>query len=238
MKVLLDELFGRDAFLNEIIWAYDYGGRARDRWPAKHDTILVYVKHARRATSSTTTRSTASPTWRRGSSARRRPRAASCRPTSGGTRSSRRPARRRPATRPRSREGSCAASCRRPRRPGDRVLDFFAGSGTTGEVAARDSAAASSSSTATRRRSRSCAGGSQRPRSSQKSSDSVISCWPRWSSWTTGSAPGHRLPGRRAAQVVPDRGEALAVGQPPLPAVHLAGEHAVRRSSRTASGRP
>ena len=43
-KVLLDEVFGRDAFLNEIIWAYDFGGRARDRWPAKHDTILVYVR--------------------------------------------------------------------------------------------------------------------------------------------------------------------------------------------------
>lgn len=43
-KVLLDEVFGRDAFLNEVIWAYDYGGRARDRWPAKHDTILVYVR--------------------------------------------------------------------------------------------------------------------------------------------------------------------------------------------------
>jgi site-specific DNA-methyltransferase (adenine-specific) len=44
VKVLLDQIFGRDAFLNEIIWAYDFGGRARDRWPAKHDTILVYVK--------------------------------------------------------------------------------------------------------------------------------------------------------------------------------------------------
>lgn len=43
-KVLLDGIFGRDCFLNEIIWAYDYGGRARDRWPQKHDTILVYVK--------------------------------------------------------------------------------------------------------------------------------------------------------------------------------------------------
>ena len=43
-KVLLDAMFGRDCFLNEIIWAYDYGGRARNRWPAKHDTILVYVK--------------------------------------------------------------------------------------------------------------------------------------------------------------------------------------------------
>jgi site-specific DNA-methyltransferase (adenine-specific) len=43
-KVLLDALFGKECFLNEIIWAYDYGGKAKSRWPAKHDTILVYVK--------------------------------------------------------------------------------------------------------------------------------------------------------------------------------------------------
>lgn len=43
-KILLDELFGRDSFLNEVIWAYDYGGRPKNRWPAKHDTILVYVR--------------------------------------------------------------------------------------------------------------------------------------------------------------------------------------------------
>jgi site-specific DNA-methyltransferase (adenine-specific) len=43
-KLLLDEIFGRECFLNEIVWAYDYGGRPRRRWPAKHDTILVYVK--------------------------------------------------------------------------------------------------------------------------------------------------------------------------------------------------
>lgn len=43
-KVLLDTIFGRESFLNEIIWAYDYGARTRRRWPAKHDTILVYVK--------------------------------------------------------------------------------------------------------------------------------------------------------------------------------------------------
>ena len=46
-KLLLDEIFGRECFLNEIIWAYDYGARTRRRWPAKHDTILVYVKEAR-----------------------------------------------------------------------------------------------------------------------------------------------------------------------------------------------
>jgi len=44
VKLLLDAVFGRDAFLNELIWAYDFGGRARDRWPAKHDTIFVYVR--------------------------------------------------------------------------------------------------------------------------------------------------------------------------------------------------
>jgi site-specific DNA-methyltransferase (adenine-specific) len=44
VKVMLDEMFGRRCFLNEIIWAYDYGARSRRRWPAKHDNVLVYVK--------------------------------------------------------------------------------------------------------------------------------------------------------------------------------------------------
>ncbi len=43
-KVMLDEIFGRESFINEIIWAYDYGGRPKSRWPAKHDSILWYVK--------------------------------------------------------------------------------------------------------------------------------------------------------------------------------------------------
>jgi len=43
-KILLDQIFGRDAFLNEIIWAYDYGARTRKKWPAKHDNILWYAK--------------------------------------------------------------------------------------------------------------------------------------------------------------------------------------------------
>ena len=47
-KLLLDELFGRECFLNELIWAYDYGAKPRTRWPAKHDTILVYVREAGR----------------------------------------------------------------------------------------------------------------------------------------------------------------------------------------------
>lgn len=49
-KVLLDTIFGRRCFLNEVIWAYDYGGRTRRRWAPKHETILVYVKDPARYT--------------------------------------------------------------------------------------------------------------------------------------------------------------------------------------------
>ncbi len=43
-KILLDQIFGRDSFLNEIIWAYDYGARTTKKWPPKHDNILYYAK--------------------------------------------------------------------------------------------------------------------------------------------------------------------------------------------------
>lgn len=43
-KVLLDGIFGRSSFINEIIWAYDYGARSKRRWSAKHDNILWYAK--------------------------------------------------------------------------------------------------------------------------------------------------------------------------------------------------
>jgi site-specific DNA-methyltransferase (adenine-specific) len=43
VKVALDRLLGRASFMNEIVWAYDYGGRPKNRWPAKHDTILWYA---------------------------------------------------------------------------------------------------------------------------------------------------------------------------------------------------
>lgn len=49
-KILLDQIFGRDCFLNEIIWAYDYGARAKQRWSPKHDNILWYVKDPERYT--------------------------------------------------------------------------------------------------------------------------------------------------------------------------------------------
>lgn len=47
-KVVLDQIFGRESFKNEIIWAYDYGGRPKNRWPAKHDNILWYAKDPER----------------------------------------------------------------------------------------------------------------------------------------------------------------------------------------------
>ena len=49
-KVMLDQIFGRDGFRNEIIWAYDYGGKPRDRWPAKHDNLLWYSRSPTRYT--------------------------------------------------------------------------------------------------------------------------------------------------------------------------------------------
>lgn len=52
-KVLLDNIFNRDNFLNEIIWAYDYGGKPKNKWPAKHDNILVYVKNPKKYTFNT-----------------------------------------------------------------------------------------------------------------------------------------------------------------------------------------
>ena len=44
VKVLLDQIFGRSSFINELIWSYDYGGKPKNRWPAKHDNILWYAK--------------------------------------------------------------------------------------------------------------------------------------------------------------------------------------------------
>ena len=43
-KVLIDGIFGRESFVNELIWSYDYGGKPKNRWPAKHDNILWYAK--------------------------------------------------------------------------------------------------------------------------------------------------------------------------------------------------
>ena len=49
-KVMLDQIFGRECFQNEIIWSYDYGARPKNRWPAKHDNILWYTRDPERYT--------------------------------------------------------------------------------------------------------------------------------------------------------------------------------------------
>ena len=134
-KVLLDALFGRDRFLNEIIWAYDYGARTRRRWPAKHDTILVYVKDPGRY-------------WFDSSEVDREPYMAPSLVTpekaargklptdvwwhtivspTGGEKTGY------PTQKP---EGILRRIVAASSRPGDWVLDFFAGSGTTGAAAA------------------------------------------------------------------------------------------------------
>ena len=136
-KVLLDEIFGPECFLNEIIWAYDYGGKSKRRWPAKHDTILVYVKDPG-AYFFDSDGSRSGALHGPGPGRRREGRSGqAARPTAGGTRSSRPTGRRRPATRRRSPRASCAGWCRPPRAPGDWCLDFFAGSGTLGAVCAK-----------------------------------------------------------------------------------------------------
>ncbi|MCP5022660.1 MAG: site-specific DNA-methyltransferase [bacterium] len=49
-KVVLDQIFGRECFQNELIWAYDYGGRSKKKWSAKHDSIFWYTKHPKKYT--------------------------------------------------------------------------------------------------------------------------------------------------------------------------------------------
>ncbi|MFT4219708.1 MAG: DNA methyltransferase [Microbacterium sp.] len=133
-KVLLDAVFGRDSFLNELIWAYDYGGKTLRRWPTKHDTILVYVKDPARY-------------WFDSAAVDREPYMApglvtpekaargklptdvwwhTIVPTAGREKTGY------PTQKP---EGILRRIVQASSRPGDRVLDFFAGSGTTGAVA-------------------------------------------------------------------------------------------------------
>jgi site-specific DNA-methyltransferase (adenine-specific) len=133
-KVMLDAVFGRDSFLNELIWAYDYGAKSRRRWPTKHDTILVYVKtpgghvfnsddidrEPYMAPGLVTPEKAARgklPTdvwWH------------TIVPTTGREKTGY------PTQKP---EGILRRIVQASSRPGDRVLDLFAGSGTTGAVA-------------------------------------------------------------------------------------------------------
>jgi site-specific DNA-methyltransferase (adenine-specific) len=134
-KVMCDALFGRDRFLNELIWAYDYGAKTRRRWPTKHETILVYVKSPSAyffdsdavdrepymAPGLVTPEKAARgklPTdvwWH------------TIVPTTGREKTGY------PTQKP---EGVLRRMVQASTRPGDRVLDMFAGSGTLGAVAA------------------------------------------------------------------------------------------------------
>lgn len=133
-KVMLDALFGRECFLNELIWSYDFGGKTNKRWPTKHDTILVYVKDPEAyhfdsaavdrepymAPGLVTPEKVARgklPTdvwWH------------TIVPTSGKEKTGY------PTQKP---AGILRRIIQASSRPGDTVLDFFAGSGTTGAVA-------------------------------------------------------------------------------------------------------
>jgi len=137
VKVALDQLLGREAFMNEIIWAYDYGARSRSRWSNKHDTILWYCLDAERyvyeygaidripyMAPALVTREKAAlgktPTdvwWH----------------TIVGTNSREKTGY--PTQKPLA---ILERIVRVHSRPGDVVLDFFAGSGTTGEAAAKN----------------------------------------------------------------------------------------------------
>jgi site-specific DNA-methyltransferase (adenine-specific) len=135
-KVLLDSIFGRACFVNEIIWAYDYGGRSRNRWPAKHDNILWYARDPSRYTfnfdeidripylapslvgaEKAERGKTPTDVWWH-----------TIVPTQGAERTGY------PTQKP---IGIANRIVRVHSRPGDLVLDLFAGSGTTGEAAAR-----------------------------------------------------------------------------------------------------
>ncbi len=137
VKVALDALLGRECFMNEIVWAYDYGARSRRRWPAKHDNILWYALDPDRcafdyqamdripymAPGLVTPEKAArgkTPTdvwWH------------TIVPTSGRERTGW------PTQKP---LGVLERIVKVHSRPDDVVLDFFAGSGTTGEAAARN----------------------------------------------------------------------------------------------------
>ena len=134
-KVLLDALFGRESFLNEIIWAYDYGAKSKNRWPTKHDTILVYVKDPKKYhfDSETVDRE---PYMAPGLVTPERA-ALGKLPTDVWWHTIVSPTGREKTGYPTQKpEGILRRIVQASSREGDWVLDFFAGSGTTGAVAA------------------------------------------------------------------------------------------------------
>jgi site-specific DNA-methyltransferase (adenine-specific) len=136
VKVALDGLLGRDRFMNEIVWAYDYGGRPKNRWPPKHDTILWYALDPERrvfdfeamdripymapslvGAEKAARGKTPTDVWWH-----------TIVPTSGKEKTGY------PTQKP---LGILERIVKVHSRPGDVVLDFFAGSGTSGEAAAK-----------------------------------------------------------------------------------------------------
>ena len=133
-KVMLDEIFGRANFLNEIIWAYDYGGKAKGRWPSKHDTILVYVKDPQNYffDSSEVDRE---PYMAPGLVTPEKAEKGKL-PTDVWWHTIVSPTGKEKTGYPTQKpEGILRRIIQASSKPGDRVLDFFAGSGTTGAVA-------------------------------------------------------------------------------------------------------
>ncbi len=133
-KVLCDGIFGRKNFLNEIIWAYDYGGRPKRRWPAKHDNILVYAKDLDRYhfDSAEVERE---PYMAPGLVTAEKA-ALGKLPTDVWWHTIVSPTGREKTGYPTQKPlGILRRMISASTRPGDRVLDFFAGSGTTGEAA-------------------------------------------------------------------------------------------------------
>lgn len=135
-KVLLDSIFGRECFMNEIIWAYDFGARSKRRWSPKHDNILWYVKNPKQYTfhfeemdripymapglvgkKKAARGKTPNSVWWH-----------TIVPTNGKEKTGY------PTQKP---LGILNRIIKVHSNPGDIILDFFAGSGTTGEAAAR-----------------------------------------------------------------------------------------------------
>ena len=135
-KVLLDGIFGRDCFLNEIIWAYDYGGKSKGRWPSKHDTILVYVKNPKKYffSSETVDRE---PYMAPGLVTKEKAERGKL-PTDVWWHTIVSPTGKEKTGYPTQKpEGILRRVIQASSKPGDHVFDFFAGSGTTGAVAAK-----------------------------------------------------------------------------------------------------
>ena len=136
VKVALDAIFGRECFLNEIIWAYDYGAKPTRRWPAKHDTILVYVRDRDRYLFDAEAVER-EPYMAPGPGRRREGRARQAPDRHLVAHDRRRPtARERTGYPTQKPEGVLRRIVAASSRPGGWCLDFFAGSGTLGAVCA------------------------------------------------------------------------------------------------------